>query len=85
MTDGNGAPVTNLDQVNTSVVAYTCESGVPLDAIEEYATGGSGLQNFGDGTYQFNFKTKKGWAGSCRTLGIELGDGMNHSANFQFK
>ncbi len=85
VTDANGSPVTDLTQVSTTSVAYSCEPGVPVDAIEEYATGGSGLQNFGDGTYQFNFKTKKGWAGSCRTLGIELGDGVNHKAKFQFK
>ena len=84
VTDANGHPVTNLTAVSTKAVAYTCESGLPVDAIEEYATGGSGLQNFADGTYQYNWKTPKTWRG-CRTLSLDLGDGVNHTADFQFK
>jgi len=41
-------------------VAYSCESGVAVDAIEKYVTGDSGLQNFGDGTYQYNFNNTQG-------------------------
>ena len=84
VTDVNGTPITDLATVTTTITAYACESGVAVDAIEEYATGGSGLQNFGDGTYQYNWKTPKTWRG-CRTLGLDLGDGVNHTADFQFK
>ena len=85
VTDVSGTPITDLTTLTTTATAYTCESGQPTDAIEEYSAGGSGLQNFGDGSYQFNFKTQKSWAGTCRTLGIELGDGVKHTAKFQFR
>ena len=85
VTDGTGASVTNLTTASALAVAYACDAADGTDVLEEYATGNSGLQNLGGGRYQFNFKTLKSWAGSCRTLGIRLADGINHSADFQFK
>jgi hypothetical protein len=51
---------------------------------EEFAAGGSGLQNLGGGYYQLNWKTPKSYAGSCKTLKLELGVGQEHIALFQF-
>lgn len=45
------------------------------DTLEDYANMASGLQNLGEGYYQFTWKTEKNWVGSCRTLRLELGDG----------
>ena len=51
---------------------------------EEVAAGGSGLQNLGDGFYQYNWKTPRGYAGTCRTVQADLGDGLLRTAEFQF-
>jgi hypothetical protein len=71
----------------TSKVFGTC-AGV-TDAIESYS-GGSGLQYLGNGTWQFNWKTEKKWAGSCREVVVNLADGTSQgrgyvAAQFTFK
>ncbi len=43
--------------------------------MEEYAPGASGLQNLGDGRYQFNWKTPAGYASSCKTVELVFGSG----------
>ena len=35
-------------------------------------------------SYQLNWKTPKTYAGSCRTLRMDLGDGVQHTAEFRF-
>ena len=42
-------------------------------------------QNLGNGYYPFNWKTSKSYAGSCKTLLLNLGDGTSRTAAFQFK
>jgi hypothetical protein len=87
--DGAGNPVTNLDPASVTLVIspYTCPSGVMTDAIEIYATGTSTLQNLGDGYYQLNWKTDKGYVNSCRKLTLKIGDwsGDGFTALFQFR
>ena len=41
-----------------------------------------GLQNLGDGYYQFDWKTPKSYAKSCKTLRLDLaeGPGMERTA-----
>jgi hypothetical protein len=56
-----------------------------IGAVVADVTGGSGLQSFGGGSYQFNWKTSKAWAGTCRTIQVNLLDGINHIAVFKFK
>ena len=85
LTDANGVPVLNLTAVNVTVASLSCSAGVTTDAIEEYATGSSDLQNLGDGYYQFNWKTPTSYASSCKTLKLDLGEGAPRTANFQFK
>jgi hypothetical protein len=41
--------------------------------VEEYAAGSSGLQNLGDGYYQFNWKTPTSYAGSCKSIKLVFG------------
>ncbi len=84
VTDAGGAPVTTLSAVSLTVASLACTAGAATDAIDEYAAGASGLQNLGDGNYQFNWKTPKGYTSSCKTIRLDLGDGVAHTALFQF-
>ena len=85
LTDANGNPVLNLTSVTVTVSSLSCASGTTPDLIEEYAAGSSGLQNLGNGYYQWNWKTPTNYASSCKTLNLNLGDGVAHTAQFQFK
>lgn len=86
LTDGLGNPILNLATVKVTVSALSCAVGDSQDLLEEYASGSSGLQNLGDGYYQFNWKTPAGYAKSCKTMKLDLGEGpgQEHSALFQF-
>jgi len=68
-----------------TAVSLSCPAGVTTDQIEEYAAGSSGLQNLGDGYYQWNWKSPTSYANSCKTLRLDLGEGILHTALFQFK
>ena len=83
--DANDAPVTNLSSVGVTVASLSCSSGTTVDEVEEYAAGASGLQNLGDGNYQFNWKTPTNYANSCKTMNLNLGEGSNRTALFQFR
>jgi hypothetical protein len=87
LTDANGSPIANLSDVTVTANNLSCEAGTTGDAIEEYVSGGSGLQNLGDGYYQWNWKTPRDYANSCKTLSLDLaeGTGSEHIALFRFK
>lgn len=78
------APVDDLDSVSTVAIRSACDTDEQTAPIDEVAAGGSGLQNLGGGLYQFNYKTSKGWAGQCWTLGVDLGHGVTRTATFEF-
>jgi hypothetical protein len=82
-----GNPVTTLTNVTVKVTDQGCSTIPNADQIEEYASGQSGLQNFGDGRYQFNWKTPGSYATSCKTLGLDIGEGSvrTNLAYFTFK
>jgi azurin len=63
-----------------------CPLGTRPAQIEEYTAGTSGLLVQGNGNYQFNWKTLKTYAKSCKTLKLDLGEGpgMERTALFQF-
>jgi hypothetical protein len=86
LTDANGNPISDpasFVSLTSSVTSGSC--GVTADAIETYA-GSSGLQYLGDGYWQFNWKTPKGYAGQCRTMSLNLNDGgSGRTATFIFK
>jgi hypothetical protein len=88
LTDFNGAPVLNFapEALGVAVTGLPCSTSSALDQIEEYA-GNSGLQNLGDGYYQFNWKTPTSYANSCRSIGLNLGEGAPRGplAYFNFK
>jgi hypothetical protein len=73
LTDYNGVGVTSLTAVTVSVVGVTCDLSSTLDQLEEYAAGSSGLQNQGNGYYQFNWKSPASYANSCKSLSIRMG------------
>lgn len=84
ITDANGSPVMNLASATVTAASLACDLGTTTDQLEEYASGASGLQNLGDGYYQFNWKTPKSYANSCKTLKLNLGEGVTHEALFKF-
>jgi hypothetical protein len=84
LTDASGSPVTNLASAAVTVASLSCSSGSSTDQIEEYASGGSGLQNLGNGYYQYNWQTPKNYANSCKTMQLNLGEGSTHIALFKF-
>jgi hypothetical protein len=86
ITDVNGKPVTDLAGVVVTGESLACSLGTTTDQIEEYAPGASGLLNQGNGYYQFNWKTPKTYAQSCKTMRLDLGEGpgKERTSLFQF-
>ncbi len=84
VTDANGIPITDLTGVTVKAASLSCSLGTSADLVEEYATGSSGLQNLGDGYYQFNWATPKSYAKSCKMVSVDIGGGGTHTAEFQF-
>jgi hypothetical protein len=84
--DANGNPITDLTNVTVKASSLSCNLGTTTDLVEEYATGSSGLQNLGGGYYQFNWASPTGYARSCKTVTVSLGEGSgaSHIALFQF-
>ena len=83
VTDIDGVPVTDLTSVVLSVTSLQCSLGMTADQPVE-SPGQSALKHLGDGYYEFNWKTPKSYANSCKTLYLDLGDGVNHTAEFVF-
>ena len=84
VTDGVGAPVTDVTSIGITATSLACDLDLTADQIEEYSAGAVGLQNLGDGYYQYNWKTPKSYAKSCKTLTIDFGNDVEISAAFRF-
>ena len=89
LTDASGVPISDPASFVAAYsypVSCTDFAGDQTDSIEEYAAGSSGLQYIGDGYWQFNWKTPKSYANSCRAIyvGFDSGGG-SPAAFFQFK
>ena len=80
LTDAQGNPVLDLATATVTVSQLSCALGSAADLIEEVAAGSSGLQNLGDGYYQINWKTPSSYAGSCKSLNLNLGEGVARTA-----
>jgi hypothetical protein len=63
-----------------TATSLDCDLGVTFDLTTESGT----LQNRGNGEYQFDWKAPKSYAGSCKTVSVDLGDGVDHTALFRF-
>jgi hypothetical protein len=75
LTDASGLGITDLTGVVVQAVGIDCSLGTTQDQLEEYATGATGLQNHGNGYYQFNWKTPTEYAGSCKSIVLVFGSG----------
>jgi hypothetical protein len=85
LVDVHGAAVTNLSAVRVTVQNASCGGDATPNLIEEEAAGSSGLQNLGGGSYQFNWKTPTDYAGTCKRMNLDLGDGSPRSAEFKLR
>jgi hypothetical protein len=83
--DTNSIPDAYLRDVQTGTLTRVSEVSRGATDVEEVATGRSGLQNQGGGYYQFNWATQKSYAKTCRTVRLDLGDSLLHTAEFRFK
>lgn len=65
----------------------SCSTNVPINDMEETDTPGNSTLTYDSGSdkYQYNWKTEKTWANTCRVLTVKLNDGSLHTANFKFK
>ncbi|HEX8085431.1 MAG TPA: PxKF domain-containing protein [Solirubrobacteraceae bacterium] len=81
--DASGRPVTTLATASVRTVARACVAAGE-DAVEELAETASTLQNLGGGYYQLNWRTPKEYAGTCRRLLLDLGEGVTRDALFRF-
>lgn len=65
----------------------SCETRIPLDDNQLLqATGGTSLRYDPlSNQFVYNWKTPSEWAGTCRTLVLELDDGQKQYANFRFR
>jgi hypothetical protein len=80
----DGTPVSDPASFTSLTTEAGCPASGPPGTVET-SVGGSGLQYFGSGNWQFNWKTPKSYAGTCRTMILTLADGSTHTAEFQFK
>lgn len=76
--------MTDLASVVVTVATLPCSLGTTPD--QPYESANDGLQNWGDGYYQFDWKMPKSYAESCKTMKLDLGEGpgMERTAVFQF-
>jgi hypothetical protein len=68
----------------TAANANVCNAYTTDNSLSTAATGSSGWQNLGNGTYQYNWKPLPP-KGACLSFSLNLGDGIQHTAYFKFK
>jgi hypothetical protein len=88
LTDANGVGISDTGSfisLTSYQVSCTDWASNPGPAIKESAAGASGVQYLGSGNWQYNWKTSKGYAGTCRVMVLTLKDGTQHTAEFKFK
>ena len=85
----NGTPVSDpASFVGLSSYPIACLSGSGSidDAIDQIATGNSGLQYNGSGSWQYNWQTLSSYKNSCRAVVVKFSDGTaSPAALFKFK
>jgi uncharacterized repeat protein (TIGR03803 family) len=85
----NGVPVTassSFAGIYSYAVSCATGTGTVEQAIEEYAAGNSGLIDNGNGDWQYNWKTPKSYAGTCRVMFVRFSDGTSSpGASFKFR
>ena len=82
----NGVPISDATTMAIYTFDLNCASGFAFETpIDEYAAGSSGLQYKGDGNWQFNWKTLKSYAKTCKRFFVQTPDGTRIWADFRFK
>lgn len=87
LTDANDVPIDDPASFADLFSSQNlCDGGLPTDSVAEEAAGDSGLQYNGDGYWQFNWKTDKVYANTCRAMYVEFNSGATSPVvKFQFK
>jgi len=88
LTRNGSAVFDSTSFVGLSSYPVLCSSGSGSidDAIDQTATGGSGLQYSGGGNWQFNWQTSPSDKGACRAIAVTFNDGTTSPvAYFKFK
>jgi extracellular elastinolytic metalloproteinase len=63
-----------------------CDTGAPIGPLQETRTPGNSTLTYEaeEDRYNYPWQSVRGWAGTCRQLVLDFGDGITFSANFQF-
>lgn len=87
LTDAHDVPIENMASfAGLFSSQQLCDGGLPTDAVDEPAAGNSGLQYVGDGYWQYNWKSDKAYATTCRAMYVEFDSGATSPiVKFQFK
>jgi hypothetical protein len=84
--DGIVSDPTSFGALKSYTIGCSDLAGKSEDAIEEYSAGGSDLQYKGNGDWQYNWKTLKGYSGTCRKMYVEFNSGQKSpEVPFKFK
>lgn len=81
--NAQGTPVTAIPSVRLTARALACSAGSTPTLASEATLGG--LVNLGRGYYLLTWRTPRSYARSCKTLSLDIGDGVTHDALFRFK
>jgi hypothetical protein len=70
-----------------SSVPITCDTNLPISAVEETETAGSSFLTYDASSdrYKYVWKTENSWKNTCRQLTVTLRDGTVHVAIFKIK
>jgi hypothetical protein len=88
LTGSGGAPVSDRASfVSLTSYSVTCGAytGNTVSAVEEYASGSSGLQYLGSGNWQYNWAVPRSYVNTCRNMVLTLKDGTTYTAFLKFK
>lgn len=87
----NDGPITDLAGASLAITGVACaDVAAATDAVEEYSTGADvTLENLGGGYYQYNWKTPKAYAGTCKAVTLSLPEPYttptHPTATFEFR
>lgn len=76
-------PVTDLATARVTIQELSCSSGIWEGLVEETVAGDSDLQHLGDGSYRLNWESPTPYAGPCKTLRLDLREGVDRMALFR--
>ena len=85
--DAAGGAYANMSSLQS---IYSTQIKCPLEATDPVGAtniqiGTTGIAGVTGTVFHFNWSTDKKWAGTCRSLTLQLSDGSRPHADFQFK